>query len=84
MSQANNGHYNVKPYGNEVIETAEEAVIYFLRYPKYAKDWKFSLPFGHVMDEMRKINNGINAKDSTAFTASQRRGYWKIELSSIK
>jgi hypothetical protein len=37
MSQANNGHYNVKPYGNEVIETAEEAVIYFLRYPKYAK-----------------------------------------------
>ena len=80
----NNGHVNVKPYGHEVIETEEEAISYFLRYPKYAKDWKFTLPFGHRLDEMRKINNGVSAKDSTAFTASRGRGYWKIELSNPK
>ena len=73
-------HINVKPAErSRVYETEAQAINHLFVYP--ALKWDFDgKAFGHTIAERRVIQAAIKSKDSTAFRAFKRRGYWRIEL----
>lgn len=72
---------NIKPLDkNQIYETANQAIQHLFLYNCWAKNWKMTKSFGQSINDIRKIDTAIKAKDYSAFKASKRRGYWSIEL----
>jgi hypothetical protein len=73
-------HCNVKPPRGTIHETADQAIchmfIFGMHVHSHWQDWHF----GRDLAQIRKASAAIKAKDYSAFTASRRRGYWRIEL----
>ena len=73
-------HINVKAPRNFVLETPEQAIQELWLaglYPQ--RDW-LDVHFGRDLALIRKAGDAINAKDYSAFKASPRKGYWRVEL----
>ena len=63
------------------LPDAESAICQVIALGIGAKDWNANgRSFGQTIDLQRRINAAIKAKDYAAFKASQRRGYWRVEL----
>ena len=63
------------------LPDAESAILRVIALRKSGKEWNFGgKPFGQTIDLQRRINDAIARKDFTAFKATQRRGYWRVEL----
>lgn len=75
-------HINVKPFDrNAAFPDAESAVLNMLSRGTTSKYWDFGgATFGRTIDQRRAIDAAVKAKRMDAFTASQRRGYWRVEL----
>ncbi len=74
-------HVNVKAPKGQVYETPEQAIQHLWIYGVYPpKQW--DCHFGRDLTLIRRATDAIKAKDYSAFTASPRRGYWRIELSA--
>ena len=64
-----------------ILPDAESAVLQVTALQKWSKHWNFGgAGFGHTMDTRRKIDAAVKRKDTSAFKASKRRGYWRVEL----
>jgi hypothetical protein len=72
-------HANVKAPTRQTYEMPEQAIQHLWIYGVYPKDWK-DVHFGRDMRDIRRATDAIKAKDYSAFTASPRKGYWRIEL----
>jgi hypothetical protein len=75
-------HINVKAQDRgATLLDQESAILQVVALQKWSKNWDFGgSSFGQSMSERRAIDAAIKAKDTAAFKASQRRGYWKVEL----
>ena len=74
-------YVNIKPADkNQVYTTPEQAIQHLWLYGVYHSKWNDGRPFGRAMADIRRVNDAIKAKDYSAFKASPRRGYWRIEL----
>ncbi len=74
-------HVNIKPAERtQVYETGEQAIGHLFLFGVYANKWDDSRAFGQKMDDMRRVNAAIKARDFAAFNASKRKGYWRVEL----
>ena len=75
-------HINVKPSDrNQTYVTAQDAIQHLWLYGAYAKTWA-DVHFGRDMHDMRRADTAIKAKDASAFTATPRKGYWRVELAA--
>jgi len=73
-------HINVKPRdAAQTYITDADAIQHLWIYACYAKAWQ-DVHFGRDMRDMRRVDDAIKSKDATAFRASRRKGYWRIEL----
>lgn len=69
-------HINIKNQPD-----ADSAILQVTTLKMWSKQWDFGgASFGNTIDARKKIDSAIKAKDSSAFRAMQRRGYWRIEL----
>ena len=75
-------HINVKAEKHAIYETPEQAINHVFIFGLYAQKWTQSQSFGQAIDDWRKINSAIKARDFGAFKASKRRGYWVVELAA--
>ena len=75
-------HINAKPLDrNATFPDAESAVFHVIVHGMTSNKWDFGgAPFGRTINERRAIDAAIKAKRIGAFTANQRKGYWRIEL----
>lgn len=74
-------HLNVKPLTRgAVYATADQAINHIFLHGVFAQHWDDGRAFGHKIDDMRRVNTAIKARDFAAFKASQRKGYWRVEL----
>lgn len=75
-------HINVKPADRtRVYETGEQAINHLFVYGVPVTAWDFGgAPFGRTIEERRAIMAACKARDFAAFKASQRRGFWRVEL----
>lgn len=74
-------YVNVKPFEKtRTYETPEDAIAHLFTFGIYSKDWTSEHSFGQTMNARRTIDAAIKAKDQSAFVASKRRGYWRVEL----
>jgi hypothetical protein len=75
-------HINAKPFDrNATFPDAESAILHIVAHGKTSKDWDFGgASFGRTINERRAIDAAVKAKRMDAFTAKQRRGYWRVEL----
>lgn len=75
-------HCNVKPLKGTIPETGEQAIFHMIvqgmHVQSHWQDWHF----GRDLAAIRKATDAIRAKDCTAFKASKRRGYWRVELAA--
>jgi hypothetical protein len=63
------------------LPDAESAILQVVALQKWSKNWDFSgVSFGRSIEDRRKIDAAIKAKDCEAFKATQRRGYWRVTL----
>lgn len=73
-------HINIKPPKGAIFETGDQAIchmfIYGLHVQSHWQDWHFARDLALI----RKATAAMKAKDYSAFTASKRRGYWRVEL----
>lgn len=73
-------HCNVKPSKGAIFETGEQALCHMFlmgwHVQSHWQDWHF----GRDLALIRKAEQAIKARNYSAFKASPRRGYWKIEL----
>ena len=75
-------HVNVKAPRHAVYETAEQAIQHVFMFGLYPqRDW-LDVSFGRDLALIRKANEAIKAKDFAAFTASRRKGFWRVELAA--
>ena len=76
-------HINIKPLDRRAVHVeASDAIACLLAHPRWSKDWSLSGSFSQTIGTRRAIDNAIKAKDATAFVASRRRGYWRVELAA--
>jgi hypothetical protein len=77
-------HINIKPPRGAIFETGEQVLCHMflmgLHVQSHWSDWHF----GRDLADIRKATAAIRAKDYTAFKASQRRGYWRVELADAR
>jgi hypothetical protein len=75
-------HLNVKPLDrNQIHVTGDQAIQHIFSHGVWSKNWDFGgASFGRSIDDRRKIDTAIKARDFSAFNASKRRGYWRIDL----
>jgi hypothetical protein len=70
-------HINVKPPRGAIFETGDQALCHMFMMGMHVQshwdDWR-------DLALIRKATAAIKARDYSAFTASKRRGYWRIEL----
>jgi len=74
-------HVNIKAPRGQAYETAEQAIQHLWIFGVYPKDWT-ELHFGRDIALIRKASDAMKAKDYSAFMASPRRGYWRVELAA--
>lgn len=74
-------HINVKPLDrNQVHETEGQAIFHVIAHGLFPqKHWQ-DVHFGRDIAAIRRANEAIKAKDCSAFKASKRKGYWRVEL----
>lgn len=74
-------HINVKPPKGRIFLEPNDAVADIISRQLWSKGWDAGgASFGRTMAERKAIDDAIKAKDYSAFKASQRRGYWRVEL----
>ncbi len=74
-------HINVKPLSrHQVYETAEQAIFHVIVNKCFAQSKWQDVSFGRDIADIRRVNDAIKNKDESAFKASKRRGYWRVEL----
>jgi hypothetical protein len=73
-------HCNVKPPRGAIYETADQAIHHMFMFGMHVQSHWQDWHFGRDLALIRKATAAIRAKDYSAFTASRRRGYWRIEL----
>ena len=75
-------HINIRPFDRRcVYETAEQAMNHLLAHCRSQEDWDYgNQAWGRTIEQRRAVMRAIERRDPAAFTASRRRGYWRIEL----
>jgi hypothetical protein len=75
-------HINAKPFDrNATFPDAESAILHVVAHGMTSQKWDFGgAAFGRTIDQRRAIDAAIKAKKLDAFTALQRKGYWRVEL----
>lgn len=73
-------HINVKAPRNFVFETPEQAIQELWLAGLYPQKAWLNVHFGRDLALIRKAGDAIKAKDYSAFKASPRKGYWRVEL----
>lgn len=73
-------HVNIKPPRNTVYETPEQAIQHVWLFGLYPQKSWLNVHFGRDLADIRKANAAIKAKDYSAFKASRRQGFWRVEL----
>jgi hypothetical protein len=77
-------HCNVKPPRGAVHETADQAIFHMVAHRMHVQSHWNDWHFGRDLPAIRKATAAIKASDFDAFTASRRRGYWRVELKGDK
>jgi hypothetical protein len=73
-------HINIKPPRGAIFETGDQAICHMFIFGLYVQSHWQDWHFGRDLALIRKAGNAIKAKDYSAFKASKRRGYWRVEL----
>lgn len=75
-------HIVVEPLERgQVFTSPDEAINHIIVHRIFAKDWDFSKKFGNTIDDRRKIDAAIKAKNKDAFVANKTAGRkWVIAL----
>lgn len=73
-------HCNVKPPKGAIFETADQAIFHMVVMGMHVQSKWDDWHFGRDLADIRRATAAIKAKDCNAFTASRRRGYWRVEL----
>jgi len=75
-------HIDVRAeHRNATLPDSESAIAQVIVLKKWSKHWIWDgISFGRSIDDRRKIDNAIKAKDYHAFVALPRRGYWRVRL----
>ena len=73
-------HINIKAPKNFIFETPEQAIQELWTKGLYPQKAWLEVQFGRDLAAIRKVGDAIKAKDYSAFKASPRKGYWRVEL----
>jgi hypothetical protein len=78
-------HVNVKPPSRHypAYETADQAINHVLLFKLFPQQHWQDWHFGRDLADIRRATAAIKANDATAFVASRRRGYWRVELKGL-
>jgi hypothetical protein len=72
-------YINIKPWPGTVHETEDQALAHLFLHKKQ-QDFTYGTSFGQSIEERRKVTKAMAEKNASAFKASRRKGYWRIDL----
>lgn len=77
-------HINIKPAErSRIYETADQAINHLFVYGVTQQEFDYGgQAWGRTIEERRAVIKALASREQSAFKASKRRGYWRVEVAN--